>query len=919
VKEKLKTMTKDGIIEKVDQPSEWVSQMAVTTKKNGDLRICIDPRPLNKALKREHHPMPVLDDLLPDLAEAKVFSRLDLKDGYWHCVLDEESRQLTTFQTPFGRFRWLRLPFGLSVSAEIFQKRLKETLEGLRGVECIADDILVWGSGSTTKEAEEDHNRNLADVLKRAEEKGLSFKKSKCQFKTTTTEFQGHLITAEGLKVAPSKVKAITELKAPVNVSQVRILRGTVNYLARFMPDLSTIMDPINQLTKEEVPWHWNRPQQEALDKMKKLITEAPVLAFYDVKKELVLQCDASETGLGASLLQEGRPIAYASRTLTDCETRYAQIEKEALSVAWSLEYFRQYTYGRKVVVHNDHKPLEPIVQKPLHKAPRRLQGILMRILEYDVDLVWKPGKEMTIADMLSRKPLPNKGKMTDIERVHMVKFLPIRQERLDRLKEATEADESLQLLRATILQGWPNEKPLCMSQVIPYFDIRDELSVQDGLIFKGERLVIPASMRSDIKKTLHTAHLGVESCLRRAREAVFWPGMNTEMKQLVSSCDVCRAFDVKQTSETLQPHELPSRPWEKVGVDLFSINGQDYMVTVDYFSDFIEIDHLKKTTTKKIVQKLKTHFARNGIPETLISDNGPNLVSKEFEDFAESWDFEHKTTSPYHSKSNGKAESAVKITKRLIKKAKKSKTDLLLALLEWRNTPTQGMDGSPLQRLNNRRGRTLVPMSKNLLMPRTWDQSKAMQKLKERKKRQKKYHDRHAKDLPSLEEGDQVRIRPTREGDREWKKGTILEKLKHRSYKVETPAGMYTRNRVDLRKATVEAPAAETHEQDSPGSKSATSKRVTSQAVTPRKSTSQDSTPKKSSSQATTSRSSSKTESVRVSPPAKMPRPVTPLKSTSPTKPDRHYKPKTDSNVSTRSGRTSVKPRYLDDYVCHT
>ena len=292
------------------------------------------------------------------------------------------------------------------------------------------------------------------------------------------------------------------------------------------------------------------------------------------------------------------------------------------------------------------------------------------------MSMVWKPGKEVAIADMLSRSsPKRTTGPM-EIDEVNMVSYLPIRPERLERLKTATESDPTMQVLKDTIIQGWPHEKSACKVEVTPYFSIRDELSVQDGLIFKGERLVIPRSMRTEMKTAVHSSHLGLEACLRRAREAIYWPGMNAEMKEYMAACETCRTFEVRQCREPLIPHDVPSRPWEKVAIDLFTLNTKDYMVTVDYYSDFWEIDELQKTDTGTIIKRLKAHFARHGIPSTIYSDNARNLVSAEFMQFSIEWDFEHITSSPYHSQSNGKAESAVKAAKRMLKKAIKSKSD---------------------------------------------------------------------------------------------------------------------------------------------------------------------------------------------------------------------------------------------------
>jgi hypothetical protein len=305
-----------------------------------------------------------------------------------------------------------------------------------------------------------------------------------------------------------------------------------VTYLAKFLPKLSTVMEPIRRLTKHDVEFEWSEEQNKAMDEIKRLVTTAPVLAYYDPKKELVIQCDASSKGLGAVLLQEGKPLSYASRALSTTECEYAQIEKECLAIVFSLERFHQYTFGRKTIIHSDHKPLEMIVRKPLHKAPKRLQGMMLRLIQYDIEVVYKKGKEMYIADTLSRACLPEDIRHKDkFASINAVSHLRIREERLKQLKSATEADETMQTLKTVILKGWPDTRQELPTQVTPYYSYRDELTLHDGLIFKGENVVVPESMRKSMKEHLHISHLGGKSMLRRARECIFWPGMSGRLK----------------------------------------------------------------------------------------------------------------------------------------------------------------------------------------------------------------------------------------------------------------------------------------------------------------------------------------------------------------------------------------------------
>ena len=719
-KRELDKLVKDKIIAPVEQPTPWVSSVVVTTKKSGALRVCLDPRPLNKALKRETYQMPVLDEILPELAQAKVFSTVDLRSGFWHCVLDDQSSLLTTFSTPYGRYRWLRLPFGLSVSPEIFQKRLNQAIEGLEGVLNIADDILIYGVGETEAIASADHDRKLRALLERCQNRGMVLNQDKLKLRVKRVKFMGHVLTANGLEPDPDKVKAIKEMPRPQNVEDAQRLNGFVNYLAKFLPHLAEAMEPIRRLTRKDIRWQWAEEQERAFKKVKAMIVESPVLSYYNPVLPLDVQCDASQKGLGAALLQQGKPIAYISRALTSTEQRYAQMEKEMLAIVFALERFHQYTFGRPVHVYSDHKPLEAILRKPLSQAPRRLQGMMMRLQKYDVQVSYERGKNMLLADLLSRAYLTTAEdpEHQEFENVNMASLLPISKSQLGEIRAETHRDDTLQALKMVILRGWPEDKKCLPPQVLPYFSMRDEFTVENGLIFRGERVVIPSSLRPVTKRKLHSSHMGVESCLRRARDCVFWPGMSSELRHLVETCETCQKFSAGQPKETLKSHEMPSRPWEKVATDLFTYNNKEFLITVDYYSNFWELDELSTTTSPAVISKLKRHFARYGCPETVISDNGPQFASETFADFAKAWEFEHRTISPWNSKANGKVEAAVKVAKQLLRKARDSKTDVQLALLDQRNTPTQGMTTSPAQRFLNRRTKTLLPTKETLLRP---------------------------------------------------------------------------------------------------------------------------------------------------------------------------------------------------------
>jgi hypothetical protein len=424
---------------------------------------------------------------------------------------------------------------------------------------------------------------------------------------------------------------------------------------------------------------------------------------------------------------------------------------------------------------------------------------MLLKMQEYDVEVEYLPGKEMHIADLLSRSYIQNtQSDELEFEKVCHVSILPIREERLRAIQRASKDDEVISTLRNTISEGWPDHKSEAPVATHPYFHYRDELVTQNGLVFKGEQIVVPLSMRKEVAQALHSSHLGIESTLRRARECVYWPGMTRDLREMISSCQTCNKFLSSQQKETLMNSEPTERPFERVAVDLFELDGCDYLILVDYFSNWMEFDKLRRTTSKTVITKLKCHFARFGSPQVLVSDNGPQFVSDEFENFMNEWDIEHRTSSPGHQQANGLAESAVKRAKKLIQKTQDSGQDIMLALLEARNVPNQDTGSSPAQRMFGRMTRTLLPVKTSKLKPQESETMKVNRRLQNDRKEW--YYNKHAKDMQPLNEGEVVRMRPMVKNSDKWRKGKVTKRLDERSYEVECEGTIYRRNRIDLR-----------------------------------------------------------------------------------------------------------------------
>ena len=304
-------------------------------------------------------------------------------------------------------------------------------------------------------------------------------------------------------------------------------------------------------------------------------------------------------------------------------------------------------------------------------------------------------------AQLAETKDCNDEAQVFALELEEMMPFTSIKvsPERLVQLQMATAQDPVLQTLKNTVLTGWPDQRKHAPLNIQDYWNYRDEISIHNGILFKNMRIIVPRVLRSEMLAKIHSSHLGIESCLRKAKDLVFWPCMHADIKDVVDKCTICAEFQARNAKEPMQSREVPDRPWGRVASDLFHLYGKDYVVLVDCYSDFIEVEQLKDTTSTTLIQFLKTQFSRHGIPDCLVTDNGPQYVSKEFRHFTRDWEFKHVTASPHHPKSNGKAESAVKITKRLFKKALKDKKDPWLALLDQRNKPTDPLQSSPAQR----------------------------------------------------------------------------------------------------------------------------------------------------------------------------------------------------------------------------
>ena len=785
VKEQLEKMEKQGVISPVTDPTQWCSGMVVVRKPNGGVRICVDLTTLNKDVAREVHPMKSVDDNLAKLQGSQIYTKLDANSGFWQIPLDKDSRLFTTFITPTGRFCFNRLPFGISSAPEIFQRMMSNVLHGLEGegVICHMDDILVHGQNV------EQHDRRVRLVLARLRDAGITLNE-KCEFSKREIRFLGHIVTPDGIQVDQEKTKAIRGYPPPGNVTELQRFLGMVNQVAKFIEGLAAITEPLRRLLRKEMVWLWDSTQQEAFNKIKDKLVSSETLAHYNPERTTFLAADACNNGLGAVLLQlqdDGtkRPICYASRSLTDTEKRYAVIEKEALAATWACEKFKDYITGLQFELQTDHKPLVPLLSsKDLSQMPPRILRFRLRMMRYAPTIIYVPGKEQITADALSRAPsdLPAKEDASLISEVEefarqTIAVLPATEVKLQEIRKALKEDEVCVQVSEFCKVGWPAyipDQPLLR----PYWSNRQHLTLVDDLLLYDDRLVIPTALRMDILERIHHGHLGITKCRARARESVWWPSLSVAIEDMVKRCLSCLK-SLPERREPLMTSPLPEGPWERVGSDLFEYDKKVYLLVVDYFSRWIEIRPLVKTNTEGVVNAISSIFAVHGIPDIVVSDNGPQYASKEFQSFAKKYGFTQVTSSPGYPQSNGEAERAVRTIKNILNKC----NDLYLGLLAYRSSPLQN-GRSPAELLMGRKLRTTIPA---LPVSRKQDKELFRKEEQYRTKQAQCFNQRHSatKELPQLHDGDVVWLRD------QHKSGHVLTRSSSpRSYIVETDQG---------------------------------------------------------------------------------------------------------------------------------
>lgn len=654
--------------------SPWGAPVLFVRKKDGSMRMCVDYRAINQVTKRNSHPLPRIDECLEQLGGAKYFSSIDLKSGYHQVRIRDEDIPKTAFNTRYGSYEFLVLPFGLTNAPPTFQRLMNSVLGDCldRFALVYLDDILIF---SKTKE---DHVKHVHHVLDRLRDAQLVANLKKCEFFKTELEFVGYLVSGAGILPSPGKVKAIREWPIPTNVQEVRQFVGLASHYRRFIRNFSTMSSALTDLTRGVGPKkravEWNKECQVAFDTIKDHMTSAPVLLPPDPELPYVIETDASDFGVGAVLLQEGKdgrmhPIAFESKKLSPAERNYPAQERELLGILHALRSWRCFVEGRHYIVRTDHHPLQYFRSRTKPPPPRLIRWIAELEL-YDPEIHYKCGVDNQVPDLLSRRDGPN---------CHSDEA-SLEPEYLYALKSIEESDWPR--FYAMEESKWPEAyKDLLMKHRDKFVKHGDKVfrKVRQGASTHEIRFALFAK-RADIVQEFHTSfgHAGRETVYDLIKKRWWWPGMKDDIQDWLRSCPQCQLAanaDRGTHHAPMRPLDVPSAfsRWhlDFIGPLPNTMKGNNWiLVAVDYATNWTIARAMPVATSQAISDFVFEEIVMKfGCPEEVLSDRGPNFMSQVLNFYLGRAKIHHKYTSAFHPRTNGKVERTNGIVKQMLRK----------------------------------------------------------------------------------------------------------------------------------------------------------------------------------------------------------------------------------------------------------
>ncbi|GJP72182.1 hypothetical protein CLOP_g2934 [Closterium sp. NIES-67] len=749
MKKQIEYLLAKGLIRPSTSP--YGAPVLFTPKPDGSLRMCIDYRALNKQTIKNKYPIPRIDDLLDQLRGATVFSKLDLRSGYWQIRMADNSIHKTAFRTRYGSYEYLVMPFGLTNAPATFQAEMNHILRPLLD-ECVVvylDDILIY---SRDMKQHVEHLRRVFEILRREH---FYVKLSKSEFALEKVQFLGHMVSAQGVHVDPKKIEAVRTWKTPENVKELQQFLGFANYYNRFVPQYAKLAAPLTNLLKKNTPYKWETKHQESVEQLKQALTSAPVLILPDPERDYVIEADASDQAVGAVLMQDQgnglQPIAYLSKKLHGAELNYPIHDKEALAIVIAFKAWRCYLEGRRTTVYTDHCSLKYLKTQP-NLSRRQVRWIDFLETHFHYDIVYKPDHKNK-ADALSRP-------------AHVA---------------AIQVEGMNPLLKGLFTHGYAIDPEIPLAEKRRLLQWDNDIAYRKGStkIWVPNYPPLRQLLLEEYHDVLYAGHFGSNKTLTGIAKHYYWPHLADDVQKFVTSCDTCQRMKSSKQKKAglLQPLPVPEQPWQVVSLDFITglpptTSGHDaILVVIDKFS---KMGHFIPTHTTARTEETAQLFVRyiisqHGIPTTLISDRDPKFTSKFWKELMSLLGTKLAMSSAYHPQTDGQTERLNQIVEQLLRAACKdeiSKWDLHLPVLEFAyNNATHAATGQtpfflcygrhPLTPQKPPTPATVQPAHDFItIMHQLWDRTH--KRLLDIQQQQKRQADRHRNDH-TITVGDQV------------------------------------------------------------------------------------------------------------------------------------------------------------------
>ena len=794
LKEHIDLLLKEGVIEgplgSQEASEGWVHNVVITAKgwDSSRIRMNLDTRPMAEAVKTVHFPIPTSEQLRHQFVGSDRYTTVDMNHAFHQFKIDEESRNLYKFTTPFGLFRFTRLVMGTPPASGECHTKLSQILAGLEGVVQIKDDCVVHGKGK-------EHDVRLEALFERFAKYELTLRPEKCNLGQQEVKWFGHIYGVQGMSPDPEKVETINNWPEPESKEAVKSFLQTIQFVATYMrvgpgETFADVTKPLRLLTSKNVKFAWTEECVQSFKRLKTLLCSDQVMMNYDPSRKTRLYVDHGPVGLAASVCQlysepgqprQWRMVTHKSRTLEKAEQNYGKIEGESLGVLWGIKIHAMYLYGTKFEVITDHEPLVPFFNNPNRPAPTRVERHRSKLRCFNFTMKYESGKT-TPCDYGSRHPEPHKSLSKEdrdqfgveqeeedceifVRRLvdeHMPEAVTVKE-----LRKALKADEVAKAVMEDVQKG-QLRKELQKSE---YSQVFDELTVTQEVLLRGERLVIPPSLQADCIALAHEGHQGEEKSIQNLRDKVWFPRLAQMTKEYVSSCQPgCAAAVPSNAPPPLVIRDTPDGPWQVCAADykgpIGGKNGYYFHVLLDTYSRWPEVSVTKSTSFKKLYPALDRSWARMGIPEHIVHDGGPPYNSHMWREYAKETGFETDLCTPYHPQANGMAEkfmaSLVKLTHASIAEKKDPKEEISKFLLNYRNTTHSSTGATPSKLMMNRVIRTKLPSLHQV--PNSKEHQRVKEKDREAKVKQKRYADKHRRAKEKeIKIGDKVLIKQTK------------------------------------------------------------------------------------------------------------------------------------------------------------